>query len=106
MSINKKSSRKIIVNNIEFIWKIKKIKDPCPCCENNTFKIMVEKVNFKKPLLAKIYNPFPENLSITPNIVKHLINFALKKGWNPESNVLFSLDFYDFNNLFLKLKIN
>lgn len=104
MSINKKSSRKIIVNQINYVWKIKKIKELCPCCYDETLNIMIEKVNSNKPLLIKIFNPFPDKSSITPSIIKNIIIFSLKNGWTPESNKIFSLDLKDFNDLFLKIQ--
>ena len=110
MSINKKGSRKIIVNDHEYRWKIKEqfLYD---------LTILIEKTNCKKPLYVHIKDPehhnFPQPIikkrseikyfpiPIKPCDIKNLIIYSLEKGWEPESKKTYFLNFNSISDFYL-----
>lgn len=97
MSLSKKGRRKIYVENEEYYWIAKRVRfgkfspfsedidiaisltiEHCECRGRKICALFEAKV-----LFGFLWADDEQTVSITPKIVKHVINYAQSQGWNP-----------------------
>ncbi|MCP5500484.1 MAG: hypothetical protein H7A25_11310 [Leptospiraceae bacterium] len=102
MSIPKKGSRKIIVNNIEFRWRVRHKPTYLQGAFGHIATAAIEL--FEHPvsvLLVKF--PFARcdnwlgisSLAITPALLERVINKAIEEGWKSTSSEKYFLNIMD-----------
>ncbi|MFW2177290.1 MULTISPECIES: hypothetical protein [unclassified Moraxella] len=95
MSIPKKGSRKIVVNDVEYRWRVRHKTDYWNLMSGDGLNFAVEKQENGNCVLHVMLDGFGhfgswadnlETLVITPKLVAQAIEIALEKGWQPEQN--------------------
>lgn len=93
MAIPKKGSRKIVVNDVEYRWRVRRKTDYWNLLSGDGLNFAVEKSeNGNCVLHVKLdgfghFGSWANNLQtlvITPALVAQAIEIALEKGWQPE----------------------
>ena len=90
MSVPRKGSRKIVVNDVEYLWLIRSKPTYSQECQESLMCAAVE-LNQKESNVLSITFPFqrPDSLmssekrSVTPGMIKSCILGALSQGWKP-----------------------
>ena len=89
MSLRKKGSRRLIIDGTSYLWQVRENQD----CK--TLAIQAEDQG--QSLIAGFHEwnySFFERVTITPSIIKIIIQHALRNGWQPtESGPSFYLSF-------------
>lgn len=80
MSLPKKSSRMIVVDNVPYRWLVK----PTDLGSGSEVALYVELHDEPSNLLCRRHYLTPD-LEITPGLVEATIRGALSEGWNPKS---------------------
>lgn len=93
MAFNKKGKRKIIVNEQTFYWSLSfdyYIPVPALC-----LSVMTEEKTNSRLSCYFNYSQSLDNWIITPKVVRQSIDYAIKKGWRPNSKESFFLEGMD-----------
>ncbi len=98
MAIPKKGSRKIVVNDIVYRWRVRWKPSYAQECEGSNFTTAVELFEEPKSVL---HITFPwvrydayfgvAEKSVTPKLIEQCIKNALQEGWQPNKNGVFEL---------------
>tara|TARA_B100000674_G_C37398270_1_gene715072 strand:+ start:49 stop:375 length:327 start_codon:yes stop_codon:yes gene_type:complete len=97
MAISKKGTRNIVVNDVEYIWKITKkpsytqelgwsnLQVAIQKKENGLCTLIVDSghIHSESIGLKEHYSKDRKFKPVTPKLVQDFINQALKNGWNP-----------------------
>ncbi|MFN8577026.1 MAG: hypothetical protein U0354_09235 [Candidatus Sericytochromatia bacterium] len=95
MSIPKKGSRKIVVENINYRWTIRKNATYSQSCFGTNLLVAVElfevpsctlSINFPNTRFDNLVKGNENSKIITPKLIEYCIKDAINKGWEPDKN--------------------
>lgn len=79
MAIPKRGRRTLTILDMTFYWTISVDK------ENRYVKLFVQHAENSAAKITATFTGIPGELSITPDVVRQVLETALKSGWNPVS---------------------
>lgn len=106
MSLPKKGSRKIQVDGLDYRWLIRKKPSYIQGIGAVSFTIAIERFEEEHKGLLLVHTGLtrldnwidPHQTSVTPKVVREMIQTALNGGWNPANTEPFLLDFQLIKN--------